>query len=207
MNTSKLDVVVIDYKTGNVDSILKAISMANYSVELSDKKEVILSAKKIILPGQGSFDYGMEQLLNLDLVNIIIEQVMLKKIPVLGICLGMQILADISYENQKKTKGLGLIKGEVKKIPTNLKLPHVGWNEVLIKKEDKIFSEINDKKDFYFVHGYYFDCFNPDEVLSTTNYNFNFPSIVGRDNIYGFQFHPEKSLKNGLKLLNNFLKI
>ena len=131
----------------------------------------------------------------------------LKKIPVLGICLGMQILADIGYENQKKTKGLGLIKGEVKKIPTNLKLPHVGWNEVLIKKEDRIFSEIEDKKDFYFVHSYYFDCFNQEEVLSTTNYDFNFPSIVGRDNIYGFQFHPEKSLKNGLKLLNNFLKI
>ena len=198
---------MVDYKTGNVDSVLKAISMANKTVELSDKKDVILSAKKIILPGQGSFDYGMEQLLNLDLVNIITEQVTLKKIPVLGICLGMQILADIGYENQKKTKGLGLIKGEVKKIPTNLKLPHVGWNEVLIKKEDRIFSEIEDKKDFYFVHSYYFDCFNQEEVLSTTNYDFNFPSIVGRDNIYGFQFHPEKSLKNGLKLLNNFLKI
>ena len=119
----------------------------------------------------------------------------------------MQILADIGYENQKKTKGLGLIKGEVKRIPTNLKLPHVGWNEVLIKKEDRIFSEIEDKKDFYFVHSYYFDCFNQEEVLSTTNYDFNFASIIGRDNIYGFQFHPEKSLKNGLKLLNNFLKI
>ena len=200
MSINKLDVVVVDYKTGNVDSVLKAISMANKTVELSDKKDVILSAKKIILPGQGSFDYGMEQLLNLDLVNIITEQVTLKKIPVLGICLGMQILADIGYENQKKTKGLGLIKGEVKKIPTNLKLPHVGWNEVLIKKEDRIFSEIEDKKDFYFVHSYYFDCFNQEEVLSTTNYDFNFPSIVGRDNIYGFQFHPEKSLKNGLKL-------
>ena len=207
MSINKLDVVVVDYKTGNVDSVLKAISMANKTVELSDKKDVILSAKKIILPGQGSFDYGMEQLLNLDLVNIITEQVTLKKIPVLGICLGMQILADIGYENQKKTKGLGLIKGEVKRIPTNLKLPHVGWNEVLIKKEDRIFSEIEDKKDFYFVHSYYFDCFNQEEVLSTTNYDFNFPSIVGRDNIYGFQFHPEKSLKNGLKLLNNFLKI
>ena len=207
MSINKLDVVVVDYKTGNVDSVLKAISMANKTVELSDKKEVILSAKKIILPGQGSFDYGMEQLLNLDLVNIITEQVTLKKIPVLGICLGMQILADIGYENQKKTKGLGLIKGEVKRIPTNLKLPHVGWNEVLIKKEDRIFSEIEDKKDFYFVHSYYFDCFNQEEVLSTTNYDFNFASIIGRDNIYGFQFHPEKSLKNGLKLLNNFLKI
>ena len=115
MSINKLDVVVVDYKTGNVDSVLKAISMANKTVELSDKKDVILSAKKIILPGQGSFDYGMEQLLNLDLVNIITEQVTLKKIPVLGICLGMQILADIGYENQKKTKGLGLIKGEVKK--------------------------------------------------------------------------------------------
>ena len=119
----------------------------------------------------------------------------------------MQILADFGYENKKKTKGLGLIKGEIKKIPTNLKLPHVGWNEVLIKKEDKIFYEIKDKKDFYFVHSYYFDCLNLDEVLSTSDYNFNFPSTVGRDNIYGFQFHPEKSLKNGLKLLKNFLDI
>lgn len=207
MSINKLDVVVIDYNTGNVDSILKAISLNNKSVKLSNNKEVILSAKKIILPGQGAFDYGMEQLSNLDLVNTIIDQVILKKIPILGICLGMQILADFGYENKKKTKGLGLIKGEIKKIPTNLKLPHVGWNEVLIKKEDKIFYEIKDKKDFYFVHSYYFDCLNLDEVLSTSDYNFNFPSTVGRDNIYGFQFHPEKSLKNGLKLLKNFLDI
>ncbi len=207
MNTSKLDVVVIDYKTGNVDSILKAISMANYSVKLSDKKEVILSAKKIILPGQGSFDYGMEQLMKLELIDIIKEQALINKIPVLGICLGMQILADIGYENKKKTKGLGLISGEVKKISTNLKLPHVGWNEVSFKKKDKIFFEIKDNKDFYFVHAYYFDCLNPNQILSTTNYNFNFPSVVGNQNIYGFQFHPEKSLKNGIKILNNFLKI
>jgi glutamine amidotransferase len=207
VSINKLDVVVIDYNTGNVDSILKAISLNNKSVKLSNNKEVILSAKKIILPGQGAFDYGMEQLSNLDLVNTIIDQVILKKIPILGICLGMQILADFGYENKKKTKGLGLIKGEIKKIPTNLKLPHVGWNEVLIKKEDKIFYEIKDKKDFYFVHSYYFDCLNLDEVLSTSDYNFNFPSTVGRDNIYGFQFHPEKSLKNGLKLLKNFLDI
>ena len=207
MSINKLDVVVVDYKTGNVDSILKAIRLNNNSVELSSDRDVILSAKKIILPGQGAFDYGMDQLLKLDLISTIITQVTLKKIPILGICLGMQLLADVGHENQKKTKGLGLIKGEVKKIPTNLKLPHVGWNEVLIEKEDKIFFKINNKKDFYFVHSYYFDCFDSDEVLSTTNYNFNFPSIVGRDNIYGFQFHPEKSLKNGLKLLNNFLKI
>ena len=207
MSINKLDVVVVDYKTGNVDSILKAIRLNNNSVELSSDRDVILSAKKIILPGQGAFDYGMDQLLKLDLISTIITQVTLKKIPILGICLGMQLLADVGHENQKKTKGLGLIKGEVKKIPTNLKLPHVGWNEVLIEKEDKIFFKIKNKKDFYFVHSYYFDCFDSDEVLSTTNYNFNFPSIVGRDNIYGFQFHPEKSLKNGLKLLNNFLKI
>ena len=86
-------------------------------------------------------------------------------------------------------------------------MPHVGWNEISFKKKDKIFFEIKDNKDFYFVHAYYFDCLNPNQILSTTNYNFNFPSIVGNKNIYGFQFHPEKSLKNGIKILNNFLKI
>ena len=207
MNTNKLDVVVVNYNTGNVDSILKAISMANKTAALSNNREVILSAKKIILPGQGSFDYGMDQLLDLNLVNLIIEQVKVKKIPILGICLGMQLLAEIGYENGKTTKGLGLIEGKVKKIPTNLKLPHVGWNEVIIKKKDKIFCGIENQKDFYFIHSYYFECNNTNEVLSSTDYNFNFASSVGKENIYGVQFHPEKSLKNGLKILDNFLKI
>ena len=104
MSINKLDVVVVDYKTGNVDSVLKAISMANKTVELSDKKDVILSAKKIILPGQGSFDYGMEQLLNLDLVNIITEQVTLKKIPVLGICSGLQLITSVFGGKVQKVK-------------------------------------------------------------------------------------------------------
>ena len=102
---------------------------------------------------------------------------------------------------------MGLINGEIKKIPSNVKLPHIGWNEVKFKKKDQILKSIENNKDFYFVHSYYFDCLDKDEILATSNYEFEFPSIIKNKNVYGFQFHPEKSLNNGIKLLNNFLKL
>ena len=204
---SKYEIVIVDYNTGNVDSLLKAVKISNKSAVISNNKDDILNSKKIILPGQGSFDYGMSQLNNLEIKKIILEKILNGHTPILGICLGMQLLGNYGYENNLKTEGLGLISGEIKKIPTKIKLPHIGWNEVKFKKKDRVFKKIKNNKDFYFVHSYYFDCKNKDEILGTTYYDFNFPSIIRRNNIYGFQFHPEKSLNNGLNLLNNFLNI
>ena len=128
------DVVVIDYNTGNVDSVIKAVRLFGKNVILSNDIEIIKNSKKIILPGQGSFNYGMDQLNKLNLVKLIKTKANLDQTPILGICLGMQILANLGYEN-KVTEGLNLIDGKVKKISTNLRLPHIGWNEVYIKKK------------------------------------------------------------------------
>ena len=207
MNTNKkYDVAIIDYNTGNVDSVIKAVKYFQKKVVLTNDKEIIKDSGKIILPGQGSFHYGIKELRKFDLIDLIKEKVLVKKTPILGICLGMQLFADFGYEKEK-TGGLGFIKGSVKKMKTELKLPHIGWNEVKYLREDKIFNEIENDKDFYFVHSYYFDCLDEEDKLATTNYDFIFPSVVRKDNVIGFQFHPEKSLKNGLKLIDNFLKI
>lgn len=206
MNTSNTDVAVIDYNTGNVDSVIKAIKLFDKTVELTNNNNIIENAKKIILPGQGSFDYGMKKLNELGLTELIKNKVLIKKTPILGICLGMQLLAEFGYEN-KPTKGLGLIPGEIKKIPTDYKLPHIGWNEINFIQKENIISGIENNKDFYFVHSYFFDCKKSKHIIASSNYGYKFPSIIKKENIVGFQFHPEKSLKNGLKLISNFLNI
>ena len=206
MNTNKYDVAVIDYNTGNVDSVIKAVKFFGKSVILTNDKTEIQNSKRIILPGQGSFHFGIQELKKLDLINLLKEKVLIEKIPILGICLGMQLFAEVGFEKQESL-GLGFINGSVKKIPTSLKLPHIGWNEVNFLKKDTLFNDLENNKDFYFVHSYYYECSDIKDKLATTNYNFDFPSIVRKNNVVGFQFHPEKSLKNGLKLINNFLKI
>jgi glutamine amidotransferase len=118
----------------------------------------------------------------------------------------MQLFAEEGFEKQRTT-GLSFIEGSVKKIPSSLKLPHIGWNEVNFLKKDPLFDGIDNNKDFYFVHSYYFESSNLNDKLAITNYDFDFPSIIRKDNVIGLQFHPEKSLKNGLKLINNFLNI
>ena len=205
MNTSKYDVAVIDYNTGNVDSVVKAIKFFDKNVILTNNKDDIKNSKRIILPGQGSFQFGIQELNRLNLIDLIRNRVLNDKIPILGICLGMQLFAEYGYENGK-TQGLGFIKGTVERIKTKLKLPHIGWNEVNFKKNE-LFNGIENKKDFYFVHSYYFECLNSEDNLASTNYDFEFSSIIRKNNVVGYQFHPEKSLKNGLKLLNNFLNI
>ena len=206
MSTNKYDVAIMDYNTGNVDSVIKAIKHFGKSVILSNNPKDIINAAKIILPGQGSFHFGMEQLEKFDLIGLIKKRVEIDKVPILGICLGMQLLADVGYEN-KTTSGLGFIPGEIKKMTTKLKLPHIGWNEVNYIQSSVLFRELENNKDFYFVHSYYYDCLNKENILATSDYDFKFPSIIGKENIFGCQFHPEKSLKSGLKLLNNFLEI
>ena len=206
MNINKYDVAVIDYNTGNIDSVIKAIKYFNKSVILTNNQKDIDNSKRIILPGQGSFQFGMQQLEKLNLIDLIKKKALIDKIPTLGICLGMQLFADLGYEKEK-TAGLGFIKGEIKKISTSLKLPHIGWNEVSFEQKNDLFDDLENDKDFYFVHSYYFDCLNSKNVLALTNYGINFPSIVCKENVYGVQFHPEKSSKQGLNLIKNFLSL
>jgi glutamine amidotransferase len=201
-------VLVLDYKTGNVDSVIKAVKMFGYDVVFSSEKKDFDKVSKIILPGQGAYDYAMDQLIKLDLHEKLIRSSKEKSMPILGICLGMQILSNFGLEN-KKTKGLGLIDGSVESIKSSPeKLPHLGWNSVkFLKTKNKLFSNIKNKKDYYFIHSYCFKCKNKENVLATSDFNENFASIINKDLIYGIQFHPEKSLRNGLKLIENFLKI
>ena len=202
----KNKILIIDYKVGNVNSVIKAVKHLGYFPVFSNKVKDISDSDAIILPGQGSFDYAMKKINDFGLKEKIFEHVNKGK-KLLGICLGMQILASYGYENNKKTRGLNLIKGEVVKFKSkNIKLPHIGWSEVTQSKKDKIFLEIKNKSDFYHCHSYIFNVSDKKNIFATSKYNEKFTTIIKKKNVYGVQFHPEKSLKLGLKLIDNFLK-
>ena len=207
-----MKVTVIDYGIGNVQSIINVLHQVN-SVEvlLSDKREDILNADAIILPGVGAFKKAMEELKERNLVDTLKEYAILNK-PFLGICLGMQLLFQ-SSEEFGNTEGLGILEGEVKKFPSNTddKLPHISWNTLSHQTIDwskSILKDISNKDDFYFVHSYICIPKSKEIILSTTEYGgVEFCSSVKQDNIYASQFHPEKSAKNGIKVINNFINI
>ena len=201
-------VIIIDYGSGNVKSVYNSLkkSLCNFNkfskLKVSNNLSEIKKADKIILPGVGSFDQCINRIRKIkDLTETLNEQVITKKKPFLGICVGMQILADYGYENQK-TKGLSLINGDVKPLKNfqanlhNLKIPHMGWNNLYIHKNNNLFNDITANDQFYFVHSYFFDIKHKKNIIA----------IVNQDNIFGFQFHPEKSGKSGLKILYNWLK-
>jgi glutamine amidotransferase len=202
------EILIIDYKVGNVQSVIKAVKNLGYSVIFSDDKKDLDKARKIILPGQGSYDFAMKKLNDLDLSNVLINKSNKEGIPILGICLGMQILSSKGFENCE-TNGLNLIPGKVKKLESKPnKIPHIGWNSLILNNfKNKILKNFSDCKDFYFLHSYFFDCEESKDILGLTEYNQEFPSLINRNNVYGAQFHPEKSLKNGMKILKNFLEI
>lgn len=201
-------ILIIDYNTGNVDSVIKAFKLFESDVIFSSKKEDLDKAKKIILPGQGSYDHAIDELKKKNLFDHIKKKYLTENIPIMGICLGMQILSTIGFENNKETQGLDIIPGKVKQMkdsPNNL--PHIGWNEVCFNKDDILFNDIKNKQDFYFIHSYEFIPNDYKDALSVSNFNSKFVSIIKKNNCYGIQFHPEKSLKKGLKIIENFLKI
>lgn len=203
----KKNIVLLDIKMGNVDSIIKAVEYNGYKCKLSNSRKDLEKSDIIILPGQGAFDSAMKNIQNLKIDQTLIEKSKDKTL-FLGICLGMHLMADFGYENNKKTRGLGLINGEVKILPKKkIKIPHLGWNEVKFKKKDKILMDISNKKDFYFLHSYYFDLKYKKNLIATSNYGINFPSIIKDKNIYGVQFHPEKSLWAGVNLIKNFIEL
>lgn len=202
-------IVIIDYGMGNLDSVARAIEYCGGFPIVTNKKEEIETATHIILPGVGAFSNGMENLKKTGLDEILREQIFKSKIPLLGICLGMQLLGTKGYEGGE-TNGLNFIEGEVKKLQPKIaseRIPHIGWNEVILKKESLLFKNISSGKDFYFVHSYHFICNQENNVIALTPYCGNFISAIQKDNIFGVQFHPEKSQKPGFQILKNFLEI
>jgi len=207
-------VSIVDYGTGNLNSVSKAVELAGLrinekvSVKISDKPKDILNSDKIILPGQGSYRQCVLAIKNINgLWEAINEFVLIKKKPIFGICVGMQIFSEEGFE-EEKTKGFGWLNGAVKKIilkDPELKLPHMGWNEIKILNKHHLFTGIEDLSDYYFAHSYYFDVKNKADVICSVKYEKDLVAAVLKDNIFGTQFHPEKSQENGIKLLSNFL--
>ena len=180
----------------------------NFEVNISDNPNEIKNSSHIVLPGQGAFKSCINGLKNIPRMIDSLEEAAIKnKKPFLGICVGMQLLAETGNENGIH-QGLGWISGSIKKLKVNdLKLPHMGWNNVDIINDSCKMNFIQKNKDFYFVHSYFFDCFDEQNIIGTTDYGLNFPSIVAKENIYGVQFHPEKSSEQGLQLIKEFLSL
>ena len=201
--------LIIDYGMGNLLSVKRAIEKCRGDVYTSDNPNDIYNAERIILPGVGAFKDGMINLQKKGWGEKIKEATLKNEIPLLGICLGMQLLANKGFEVEE-TKGLGLIKGEVrllKSIDNLEKIPHVGWNEVEIINNSYLFDGINNGTDFYFVHSYQFIPESSNNIVTKTPYCGGFVSSIQENNIYGVQFHPEKSQKSGFKIIENFLKL
>ncbi len=204
-------VVIVDYGLGNIlsakQSFLKVINEHNINAEvkITNNPKDIHNSTHIVLPGQGAFKSCMSNLSKISgMISALENKVIKNKNLFLGICIGMQLLADKSFENGEH-KGLGWIKGEIKKIPSEkLKLPHMCWNEVKIVKKNPLI-EMQEKNYYYFVHSYYYECFYSKNIVGTSNYGLEFASFISKENIYGVQFHPEKSSKQGLNIIKNFL--
>jgi glutamine amidotransferase len=199
-------IAIIDYRMGNVTSVANALRGLGAEVSVTNRTEDLERAERIVLPGVGAFGEGMRNLKALGLIPILEEQVLRKKKPFLGICVGMQVLANKGHEFGEH-EGLGWIPGEVRRFEADLALPHVGWNDIQISRPSDVLKGMQSGADFYFVHSYHFVAENPSDVTATASYGQDFTAIVSRENIFGVQFHPEKSQKAGKVLLENFLKL
>ena len=208
-----MNVTIVDYQSGNISSVInsfKQVAKNKINLEVTSDLNKIKLSDKLILPGQGSFKSCVDSLNSINgLVDTLKEFAITNKKPLLGICVGLQMFADVGYE-EAETKGLGWISGEVSKIDNQngkFKLPHIGWNEIEIQKESKIFKDIKNKSHMYFVHSYEFIPEDKSVILATTDYSSKIVCAVERDNLFGTQFHPEKSDKTGLNMIKNFLNL
>ena len=208
-----MNVTIVDYQSGNISSVINSfteVAKGKVNIEVtSDIKKIKLS-DKIVLPGQGSFKSCINSLNCINgLEDTLKEFAITNRKPLLGICVGLQMFADVGYE-EAETKGLGWISGKVSKIDNQngkFKLPHIGWNEIEIQKESKIFKNIKNKSHMYFVHSYEFIPTEKSVISATTDYSSKIVCSVEKDNLFGTQFHPEKSDKTGLKIIDNFIKL
>ncbi|MFH1406840.1 MAG: imidazole glycerol phosphate synthase subunit HisH [Candidatus Omnitrophota bacterium] len=195
-------IVILDYGMGNLRSVEKGFEQVGFEALISSKPADLEKADAIVLPGVGAFADAMEELRSRKLIEPIKDNIKHGK-PFLGLCLGMQLLFTKSYEGSQ-TPGLGILEGEVKKFKGDLKIPHMGWNQIEIKNECRILKDIPEDSYFYFVHSYYAEPKDKSVVAAWTDYGGEFASVVCRDNIFATQFHPEKSQELGLKILKNF---
>ena len=208
-----MNVIIVDYNSGNISSVINSfeeVAKNKVNIEVTSDLNKIKSSDKVVLPGQGSFKSCVDALNKIDgLSNTLNEFAISLKKPLLGICVGLQMFADIGYE-ENETKGLGWISGKVSKIDNQngkYKLPHIGWNQIEIIKDSKIFKDIENKSHMYFVHSYEFVPNDKDVISATTDYSSNIVCSIEKENIFGTQFHPEKSDKIGLKIINNFISL
>lgn len=203
-------ITIINYGSGNISAIGNIYERLKIPFKVADDPGEVKGAEKIILPGVGAFDETISMLDESGFRTVLDKEVLENKVPVLGICVGMQILANKSEEGT--LPGLGWLNGEVKKIDKTIliqkpKIPHLGWNSVEVSKNNRLFNDVDIEEGFYFLHSYYFECREVNDILSTTFYGKTFASSVNHENIYGVQFHPEKSHHNGVKLLQNFANL
>lgn len=202
-------VVIVDYGMGNLHSVKKAFDKLQADVVISSDPAVILHADKLILPGVGHFGKAIENISALGILDALNEAVLVKRTPILGICLGMQLMAQGSEEGD--VKGLGWFDASVVRFkvedPLRYKIPHIGWNTAPASKESPLTSTLDPSAEYYFIHSYHLLCKDPQDILTTTEYAYPFASSISKGNMYGVQFHPEKSHQAGLQLLKNFLAI
>ena len=208
-----MNVTIIDYKSGNISSVINSfreVAKGRVNIEVTSDLNKIKSSDKVILPGQGSFKSCVEALNKISgLSDTLNEFAIDNKKPLLGICVGLQMFADIGFE-ETETKGLGWISGKVTKINNQngkYKLPHIGWNQINIVKNSKIFKDIENNSHMYFVHSYEFVPEDKSVISATTDYSTKVVCSVEKENIFGTQFHPEKSDKFGLKIIDNFISL
>ena len=208
-----MNVTIVDYNSGNISSVInsfKEVAKNKVNIEVTSDLKKIKSSDKVVLPGQGSFKSCVDALNKINgLTDSLNEFAINNKKPLLGICVGLQMFADIGYEDTE-TKGLGWISGKVSKIDNQggkFKLPHIGWNQINIVKDSKIFQNIENNSHMYFVHSYEFVPNEKNVISATIDYSSNIVCSVEKENIFGTQFHPEKSDKTGLKIINNFISL
>ena len=206
-----MKVAIVDYNSGNISSVINSfreVAKDKVNIEVTSDLKKIESSDKVVLPGQGSFKSCVDALKKISgLTETLNEFAIINKKPLLGICVGLQMFADIGYE-ETETKGLGWISGKVSKMDNQngkYKLPHIGWNQINIVKDSKIFKDIENNSHMYFVHSYEFIPKDKNVISATTDYSSNIVCSVEKENIFGTQFHPEKSDKMGLKIINNFI--
>lgn len=202
-------IAIVDYGMGNLNSVKRTLDRMRADAVVSSDRKVIAESDKIILPGVGHFGKAMENLRELDLIDTLNEAVLVRKKPILGICLGMQLLAKRSEEGD--AEGLGWFDAEVVKFQVSdtlkYKIPHMGWNQIFLKNDSPLMRKIPELSEFYFVHSYYVKVNKQPDLLNETEYDCRFASAIERENIFGVQYHPEKSHDTGAQLIKNFIEL